>query len=88
MSRGLDPGHSSTRITTATTTQVKVNTGILRRIIIGATAAGAITLNDDLGTRAVLGASYPVGSHEFGIEFVGKIEVVTAAASDITVVYD
>lgn len=88
MSRGLNPGHSSVRITTATTTAVKTKSGTLRRIIIGATAAGTITLNDGLGARAVLGASYPVGSYTFDIEFVEKIEVVTGAASDITVVYD
>lgn len=81
------PALKATRITTATTTAVKTGTGIVHRIIIGATAAGTITINDAVGTKVVLGASYPVGSHELNIECAGKIEIVTGAASDITVTW-
>lgn len=81
-------GLSSARITTATTTQVKTAAGSVHRIIIGATAAGTIALNDSGGTLLLLGASFPVGSYELNIAFRGKIEVVTGAASDITVVYE
>jgi hypothetical protein len=77
----------ATRITTATTTAVKAGTGIVHRIVIGATAAGTITLNDLVGTKLVLGVSYPVGSHQLDIECAGKIEIVTGAASDITIVW-
>ncbi len=69
------------------TTAVKNGTGTLHRIIIGTTAAGAITVNDNLGTKLVLGASFPVGSYEINIECAGKIEIVTGAASDITAVW-
>lgn len=75
------------RITTATTTAVKATTGIVHRIVIATTAAGTITLNDGSGALLVLGASYPVGSYELNIECRGKIEIVTGAASDITVVW-
>lgn len=85
------PANKSTRITTATTTVVKTGTGIIHRIVIGTTAAGAITVNQLLAGSTVavlvLGASFPVGSYELNIECAGKIEIVTGAASDITVVY-
>ena len=81
------PALRATRITTAVTTAVKAGTGVLHRIIIGATAAGTITINDGVGTKLVLGVSYPVGSYEINIECATKIEIVTGAASDITAVW-
>ncbi len=81
-------GLPSKRITTATTTAVKSGTGILHRLVIGTTAAGTITVNDSNGTLLVLGASYPVGSHELNLLCSGKIEIVTGAASDLTAVYE
>ena len=81
------PSLRATRITTGTTTVVKTGTGTIHRIIIGTTAAGTITLNDLVGTKLVLGVSYPIGSYELNIECAGKIEIVTGAASDITVVW-
>lgn len=81
------PAGRSVRITTATTTAVKVGRGILLRIIVGTTAAGTITVQNAAATVvAVLKASMPEGVYEFGIEMAG-ITVVTGAASDITVVY-
>jgi hypothetical protein len=81
-------GSSKTYISTATTTAVKASTGVLRRIVLGETAAGAITINDNLGTVAVLKASIVEGTYEFDVTCVGKIEVVTAAGSKLTVVFD
>lgn len=81
------PACRATRISTATTTAVKAGTGVVHRIIIATTAAGTITLNDAIGAKLVLGASYPIGSYELNIECAGKIEVVTGAASDVTVVW-
>jgi hypothetical protein len=78
---------SATRITSATTTAVKAVSGEVHQVIIGATAAGTITFNDSVGAKLVLGASYPVGSYHVGIRFAGKIEVVTGAASDVTIVW-
>lgn len=78
---------SSTRITTATTTAVKSQSGEVIRVIVGTTAAGTITLNDSVGTKVVLKASIIEGSYDIGIRFAGKIEVVTAAASDVVVVW-
>jgi hypothetical protein len=77
----------STRITTATTTAIRTGKTLLRRIIIGATAAGTISVQDDDTTvRVLLGASFPVGSYEFNLVTKG-LRIVTGAASDITVVY-
>ena len=85
------PECRATRITTAVTTTVKTGTGILHRLIIGTTAVGTITVNQYLNGVAtavlVLGASFPVGSYEINIECAGKIEVVTAAAYDLTAVW-
>lgn len=81
----------ATRITTATTTTVKAAGGILHRIVIATTAAGTITVNHTVNGATVallvLGASFPVGSYELNLECSGKIEVVTGAASDITVAF-
>lgn len=80
------------RISTATTTVVKTGKGILYRIIIGTTAAGAITIYDNTAASgtvvAVLKASIGEGSYAFGTIFQNGLTVVTAAESDITVVYE
>jgi hypothetical protein len=78
---------SATRITTATTTQIKTGRTEALRLIIGTTAAGTITLQEADGTvKAVFKASMPEGVYELGIVMKG-LTVVTGAASDITVVY-
>ena len=64
----------------------------LIRIIVGETAAGAITIYDALGaatttTVSVLKASIAEGTYEYGITFSRGIQVVTAGASKLTVVW-
>jgi len=81
-------GDRSVRITAATTTAVLAKGGVLKRIIVGTTAAGTITVNDALGTKLVLKASVAEGTYEMNLLCAGKIEVVTGAASDITVTFD
>jgi len=82
------PRYNSTRITTATTTVVKSGTGTLHGFFINVAVAATITFNDAIGTKWVLPASFPVGCY-VGIDagFAGKIEVVTAGASDITILW-
>lgn len=88
MSRAnAQPSGTPTRITTATTTVLKTGAGTLIRLIIGTTAAGAITVNDGTGAKLVLGASFPVGVYELNMALSGKIEIVTAGASDVTAVW-
>lgn len=88
MGAGREGAFSKTYISTATTTAVKTTSGTLRRIVLGETAAGAITISDSLGTFAVLKASAVEGTYDFDVTCVGKIEVVTAAASKLTVVWE
>jgi hypothetical protein len=83
----------SRRITTATTTVVKTGAGILYRIIVGATAAGVITVYDALsgvsGKEIVkLKASISEGSYAIGAVFQTGLTIITEAASDITVIYE
>lgn len=81
-------GDRSARFTGAATNAAKTTGGVLKRLIIGTTAAGTITINDAVGTKAVLKASMPEGVYELNLLCAGKIEVVTAAASDITVTFE
>jgi len=79
-------------IATNTTTNVDVGQGQLVRIVLTETAAGAITIYDEEagGTTniiAVLKASVVEGTYEFGVNYSQGIQVVTAGASKLTVVY-
>lgn len=81
------PEYIPKHISTATTTAVKDKTGVLHAITVNTTAAGTITVNDASGAIAVLKASVAEGTYTYDVACQGKIEVVTAAASDITVAY-
>lgn len=79
----------SVRITTATTTTIGSTTKkiLIKRIIVGTTAAGAITLRNGAGTtKLVLKASIAEGNYDVGLVMLGA-DVVTGGASDITVIY-
>lgn len=88
----LRDDYSRRYISTATTTQVHTGYCNLVRIVVGETAAGAITVyNEAAGGStdvvAVLKASIAEGTYEFGVTCSAGIQVVTAGASKITVVY-
>lgn len=93
----LRDSYSSTFITTAATTAVTGATSIpvtckLIRIIVGETAAGAIKVYDDVSggattQKAELKASIAEGDFDYGITMAKGIQVVTLAASKITVVW-
>ena len=68
-------------------TIVAEGTGELRRVIIGTTAAGTITLADAGGTLGVLKASIVEQSYQFDCDFSGYLQVAIAAASGVTVVH-
>lgn len=78
-------------ISTATTTQVKTGAGVLKAIVVGTTAAGAIQIIDNTtGTTTNLGelkASVAEGVYTFNVAFTTGLRIVTAAASKITVIY-
>lgn len=85
------PNYSSVYIATATTTTVKSGAGVLHLVVLGETAAGAITLYDNTagsGTiLAVLKASIVEGTYIFDIAFSTGLTIVTAGASKLTVSY-
>jgi hypothetical protein len=85
--------NNSTYISSATTTQVKTGGGVLHRIILGETAAGAITIYDETGSGTdkvigVLKASVAEQEFDFGCVFGEGLKIVTAAASKLTVIYE
>lgn len=79
-------------IAAAATTQVATGRCVLKRIIIGETAAGVITVYDATSgssaddIRAVLKASIAEGSYDFDMELKNGCRIITAGASKITVV--
>ena len=78
-------------ISTATTTQVKTGAGVLKAIVIGETAAGAISIIDNTsGSTVNLGAlksSIAEGTYEFNCQFATGLRIITAATSKISVIY-
>ena len=83
------PVCDSTYIATATTTTCVTGPGVLHSIVVGETAAGAITVYDNTagsGTiKAVLKASIVEGTYLFDLQVTTGLTIVTAAASKITV---
>jgi hypothetical protein len=74
-------------ISTATTTTVSTGKSVLHSIVVGETAAGAITVKDGDTTVAVLKSSIAEGTYEFDMIIREGINVVTGAASKITVMW-
>lgn len=78
-------------ITTATTTQVDTGQGQLIAIVLGETAAGAISIIDNTaGSTANIGtlkASIVEGTYWFLSQYVSGLRIITAGASKLTVIY-
>lgn len=79
-------------ISTATTTDVFSGPGRLKKIILGETSAGAITIYDEetggsTNVVGVLKASIVEGEYEFDVAVGQGLQIVTAGASKLTVVY-
>lgn len=79
-------------IDSATTTQVFTGQGQLKKIILGETAAGAISIIDGVSGSTVnlctLKASIVEGEYEFNVAIANGLRIITAAASKLTVVYN
>lgn len=86
-----DTSFNNVRISTATTTVVKSGSGHLHTIVLGATAAGTITVYDNTAASgtiiAVLKASIAEQTFTFDVQFATGLTIVTAAASDLTVTF-
>lgn len=85
------PSFGSNYIATATTTTVKSGSGHLHSIVLGETAAGAITVYDNTaGSGTIITAfkaSVVEGTYLFDCQFSTGLTIVTAAASKLTVTY-
>ncbi len=87
---------SYAHITTATTTDVSSVACVLKRVCINGGTAGAVTIRDDttggsttpIAVIAAAAAATPSGVHEFNVKMANGIQVVTAAATDVTIVYE
>lgn len=87
----VEPRYSYAYISTATTTQVKSGAGYLYAITVNTTAAGAISIIDNTSGSTVnigsLKASVVEGTYFYNIPFGTGLRIITAGASDITVIY-
>ena len=84
--------NSYKHIATATTTQVFTGRATLVAIVVNTTAAGAITIYDEIGADVtnsigILQASVLPGTFLYNITMGKGIKIVTAGASDVTIVY-
>ena len=76
--------YKPTYISTAATTTVSSKPAVLHSIVLGETAAGAITIKDGDTTIAVLKASITEGTYIFDAECRTSLVIVTAGASKLT----
>lgn len=76
----IEVGHTAAAI-------VAVGGGTLHSVVVNATAAGTVTIEDSKGTIATLKASIAEGTYVYDVPFSGYLSITTAAASDITVVH-
>ena len=86
----LRDNYKYTHISTATTTTVSTIPCVLVAVIVNTTAAGTITLDDAITattpTIAIMKASIAEATYEYKVLCTVGLTVVTAGASDITVV--
>lgn len=83
--------YEKTYISTGTTTQVVTGQCILHYITVNTTAAGTIKVIDNIAGStanvATLASSVAEGTYIFHCSMSAGIRIITAAASDITVVW-
>lgn len=78
-------------IAAAATTQVATGSGQLIAILVGTAAAGTVTVIDNTAGAtpviAILSAT-SVGTQWFLCQYVTGLRITTAAASDLTIIYN
>ena len=82
----INTGNDTIVIGCSATPYLASRNGVLHKMIVGATAAGTITLADAGGTIAVFGNSFPVGVYDLDLEFAGSLTAALGAASDVTLI--
>lgn len=87
----MNTDYKKTYISTATTTQVFTGRGMLHAIVVGETAAGAISVIDNTSGSTVniasLKASIAEGTYRFDCSISNGLRIITAGASKITVAW-
>lgn len=83
----INVGNDTLVIGCDATPVVLEGSGQLHSVVIGATAAGTITLADASGTIWLAKASIVEGSYLFDVDVQGFLSVVLGAASDVTVTF-
>lgn len=84
---------ASTHIATATTTQVKVGTGTLKRVLVNTPVdAGTISLIDNTtGSTVNIGVITSSGTIPFSMDFDAHfstgLRVITTQAQDVTIIW-
>ncbi len=79
--------YKPTYISTQTTTAISSKPCVLHSIVIGETAAGAITIKDGEDTIAVLKSNIAEGNYVFNAECRESLSVETTAASKLSVMW-
>lgn len=94
MSKREDEGYTGTRITTATTTQVRTGPCLLKRIVINVpVSTGTISIIDNTsGTTVTHGVITSTADlkpfvMELGYKMTNGIRIITTQAQDIVVVH-
>lgn len=86
-----DKEYQFTNITSATTTQVFTGRGLLHAIVVNETAAGSIIIANSTTTTTptvgTLKASIAEGVYELDVVMSAGCRIVTAGASNITVIW-
>ena len=86
----IDP-NTYLNIKTAATTQVYSGPCSLEAIVINTPANGTITIIDDVSgntsTIATIAANTPAGFYRYNVRCAKVIRIITAATTDITVVF-
>jgi len=88
----LRDNYKVAHISSAATTQVDTGNGSLIAIVVNTTAAGAISVIDNTAGSTVniasLKASIAENTYWFLTAYAAGLRIITAAASDISVIYD
>ena len=79
--------YKPTYISTVATTTVSTKPAVIHSIVLGETAAGAITIKDGATDIAVLKASIAEGTYIFDAECRTSLVIVTAGASKLTAMW-
>jgi hypothetical protein len=76
-------------ITTAMTTDVSSTGAFLHAVVINGGATGAVTIRDDTtgGVSSPIAVITIVGTYTYNCDMPNGIQVVTTAATDVTVIY-